>query len=365
MRGAEAQINLSALTHNLKQIRSSIGTRKILAMIKSDGYGHGSIRVAQSLPEADGFGVAAIDEAIMLRHAGIFQPIVVMSQFKHSKELRYVNEFNLSLVIHNEFQLKILEQFNSLASVKQPISIWLKIDSGMHRLGFPPLQVENVWKRLQALPYIKKPIILMTHLANADLNDDSYTSYQVENFQKAITDLPGEISISNSAAILSYPNILQHWVRPGLMIYGVSPFSNSFGVDLNLHPVMTLRSSLIAIKKVESLAKIGYGGRFECPEPMPIGIIGIGYGDGYPVSAQNGTPVLVNGVVCPIIGRVSMDMLTVDLRPCPEAQIGDPAVLWGEGLPIEKIAQSANTISYELLCHMGERVRFTELNSGT
>lgn len=365
MRGALAEIDLSALTHNLSTIRSLVGHRKILAMIKSDGYGHGAVRVAQMLQEADGFGVAALDEAIMLRHAGIFQPIVVMSQFTQSQELKYINEFHLSVVIHHPYQIKLLEEFNLKTRVKHPISIWLKIDSGMCRLGFQPEEVKTAWQSLQNLSCIKKPFGLMTHFASADLKDDAFTLRQNDQFQQAIANLPGERSICNSAGILHYRQFAEDWVRPGLILYGVSPFADCVGTDLNLRPAMTLRSRLIAIKKVQTEDRVGYGGRYCCPETMPIGMVGIGYGDGYPVSAQNGTPVLINGVICPIIGRVSMDMLTVDLRPCSDAKIGDPVILWGQGLPIEYISRAANTISYELLCHMGERVRFLEINSLT
>lgn len=357
MRGAEADINLDALVHNLKKVRTFVGNRKILAVIKSDGYGHGAVRVARTLIEADGFGVASLNEAVNLRLAGVTQPILIMSQFAHSKDLKVIADFNLSIVVHHENQLRWLEQ-NPCTNA---IQVWLKIDSGMHRLGFRVGEIHSVWQRLKAISWIDQPVCLMTHLACADECNDQITLKQVETFTNSVADLPGERSISNSAGILHYPQIQQDWVRPGLILYGVSPFANQVGFDFGLKPAMTLRSCLISVKQAKAGDLLGYGGCFVCPENMPIGVAEIGYGDGYPRSAESGTPVLVNGALCAVAGRVSMDLLTIDLRSNPQAKVGDPVTLWGEGLPIEQVSKFASTIPWELLCHMGERVRFREI----
>lgn len=359
MRSAQADIDLAALKHNLQQVRLLTPGAKVLAMIKSDGYGHGAVRVARALNTADGFGVASVGEAVLLRQAGIPQTIMVMSHFSRQKDLTAINEFNLGIVLHHPHQLTLLAQQNW----RQPLTLWIKIDTGMHRLGFLPDEVLALWQHLQTLSWVKHPIGIMTHLACADEDDQSLTDKQVKIFADTVAPFPGECSVANSAAILRYPKIQQHWVRPGIMLYGVSPFGSGTGTDFSLQAVMTLRSHLIAVKWLQSGDAVGYGATWTCPEPMPVGVVAIGYGDGYPRHAVSGTPVLVNGVKCPLIGRVSMDLISVDLRPCPDAKIEDPIVLWGQGLPIEIVARSAGTIDYELLCHMNsERVRFIEVH---
>jgi alanine racemase len=352
--GSIARVNLNALVHNLAQVRKLAPKSKIMAMIKSNGYGHGLIEVAKAL-EADAFGVACLKEALALRKANIKQRIVVMRGFTNKDELSLISKNNLEAVIHCQEQLKILTQ----TKLANSISAWLKIDTGMHRLGFAKEKATKIYRELAKNPDIQRLIYIMTHLAEADVLNKSITKKQLFCFAKASQNMEGvEMSVANSAGIICWPDAQADWVRPGVMLYGVSPFADKIGADLGLQPVMTLQSKLIAVKKLKKGDKIGYGGTWRCHEDMPVGVVAIGYGDGYPWHAKNGTPVLVNGKLCKLVGRVSMDMLTVDLRNNPRAKINDPVILWGEGLPIEKIAKSANTIAYELLCQITQRVKF-------
>lgn len=355
-RGAIASINLNALKHNLTRLQNLIDGRAIIAMVKSNAYGHGLLRVAKTLNTVDAFGVACVDEALSLREEGITQPIFVMAGFYDVSELSYFSEHDLTAVIHHPEQLSMLEKQTLL----QPLNIWLKIDTGMHRLGFSGEQLQSVYQRLQTYPAIKKPIGLMTHLADADNFEREFTTMQIEYFNRLTQTLTGPKSIVNSAGILSHPEALADWVRPGIMLYGVSPLSNRIGKEEGLQPVMTLSAKLIAIKHLKKGDKIGYGCTWSCLEDMPVGIVGIGYGDGYPRHAKSGTPTLLHGKECPLVGRVSMDMIAIDLRQCPAAKIGDRVVLWGDDLPIEKIAEYADTIPYELLCNVTQRVEFIE-----
>lgn len=355
-RGTQAYIDLLALKYNFHRVRQIVGHQKILVMVKANGYGHGLLRVVNALKEeADAFGVACIEEALSLREAGITNTVVLMSGFLDQFELRALIENQIDAVVHQNLQIDILEKH-----LTQPVSVWLKVDTGMHRLGFMPSEVKAVHQRLMALSNVKKPIPIMTHLADADNINREFTYLQLRHFADITQNLVSPKSIANSAAILAYPESYADWVRPGIMLYGVSPFSNRTGLQEELKPVMTLISKLIAIKHLKKGDYVGYGCTWRCPEDMPTGVIAIGYGDGYPRHAQNGTPVLLNGKICPLVGRVSMDMITVDLRPQPNAQIGDKVTLWGNGLPIEKVAACANTIGYELLCDVTKRVKFVD-----
>lgn len=356
-RGAIACINLSALKHNYSRLQRLADGRSILAMIKSNGYGHGLLRVANALNSADAFGVASIDEAIALRKGSIQKTIVVMAGFYDENELPQFVEYNLVAVLHRPDQIAALER-NHLA---KPLTVWMKIDTGMHRLGFPLDQVHSMFERIHQCDSIKKPIGLMTHLADADNQNRQFTEKQIACFKEITANLSGLKSIVNSAGLLSYNHeALADWVRPGIMLYGVSPIPNHTGEEEGLKPVMTLTAKLMAVKHCRNGDVIGYGCAWRCPEDMPIGIVGIGYGDGYPRHAKNGTPTLVNGEVCQLVGRVSMDMIAIDLRAQPNAAVGDCVILWGNGLPVEKIAMCADTIGYELLCNVTQRVKFVE-----
>jgi alanine racemase len=244
-----------------------------------------------------------------------------------------------------------------------PIRVWVKVDTGMHRLGVPPWDVQPVMERLARARTVARLVGLMTHLANADDPSDPLTQRQCEGLRTLAVGGDRPLSIGNSAGILTCPASRTHWVRPGIMLYGASPVTGCPANELDLKPVMTLTSRLIAVKRLRRGDAVGYGGTWVCPEDMPVGVVGIGYGDGYPRHAPSGTPVLLRGHRVPLVGRVSMDMISVDLRGLPEAQVGDPATLWGEGLPVDEIAQRAGTIAYELLCRITGRVRLDHVGN--
>ena len=361
-RAAQATINTSALTHNLQRVRDAAPRSRVLAVIKANGYGHGIECVAKALAEADALGVASLEEALQLRDAGIKSTIVLLEGMFEAAELGRIQLHQLQVVIHAQYQIDML---NALAE-KNPtgikLTVWLKIDTGMHRLGFDPSQAGQVLQQLQANRLVSD-IIAMTHLANADDLSDDTTPRQLLTFENTIGDTRLPQSIANSAGILGWPQSQADIVRPGIMLYGVNPFIDGAAADYQLQPVMTLRSRLIAVNRFNKGDKVGYGGSWQCPEEMRVGVVAIGYGDGYPRHAPNGTPVLLNGQRVPLVGRVSMDMLTVDLRSQPNAQVGDEVVLWGDGLPVEQIASQAGTIAYELLCGVTQRVRFVEVSN--
>lgn len=361
-RAAEAFISTSALRHNLERINQTAPQSKITAIIKANGYGHGIVRVAQALEQrVAAFGVASIEEALTLRESGIAQNIILLAGFFEPGELQIISNYKFSMAIHSQSQIDILER----VTVSMPIPVWLKIDTGMHRLGVPAAMAENLWRRLMACSAVAKPIGFMTHLASADDLSSQQTQEQLECFKNAVGHLPGERSIANSAGLLAWTQTRSHCIRPGLALYGVSPFAETTATHYGLQPVMTLRSRLMAINLYKQNDSIGYNATWTCPEDMPVGVVAIGYGDGYPRHAKIGTPVLIRGVRVPLVGRVSMDTICVDLRPCPSAEVGDSVTLWGQGLPVEEIAHSANTIPYELLCKVTPRVKFVEENSST
>lgn len=344
-------IDLGALQKNLGRVRKLASGRKVIAMIKANAYGHGIVRIAHALNGADALGVASLDEGIMLRDAGIMQPIILMEGLFNAEELPIAAHYNFTLVVHHEAHVEILES----AKVDKPFTVWLKLNTGMHRLGFDPVHTDEIYHRLQAVKSVKQPIGLMTHFAEADAINSEATPIQIDRFQQATAHFPGPRSLANSAGIIAWPAAHGDWVRPGLMMYGASPFADKSGLDHGLLPVMTLWSRIIAITPVKKGGRVGYGGTWEAPEDMRVGVVGVGYGDGYPQFAKNGTPILVAGHECELVGRVSMDMLTVDLRQQPNAKIGDEVVLWGEGLPVERVARHSNSSAYEILTRMTPR----------
>ncbi len=355
-----AVIDLKALSANLDFARKLAPNKKVMAIVKADAYGHGLARVAHALQSADAYGVACLEEASQLRKEGIDKAIVLLEGPFTADELPEIARLELEIVIHEPAQIDMLER----ARLKTPLRVWLKIDTGMHRLGFSPEAVAVAWGRITHCPNVAGSVRLMTHLADAHARDDSTTEAQLACFQKAVKDLPGERCIANSAGLMAWPHAHADWVRPGLMLYGVSPFSNGSGPEAGLAPVMTLSSKLIAVKKLQAGDAVGYGGAWHCPSDMPVGIVAAGYGDGYPRHAKVGTSVLVNEVAAPLIGQVSMDMLTVDLGKVPTAKVGDAVVLWGKGLPVEIVARQADTIPYELLCGVNKRIRFIDDGTG-
>lgn len=348
-----AWIHLEALRHNLAVAQQHAPASQVMAVVKANAYGHGAILAARTLDRAHGFAVARVDEAMALRQAGVRKPVLVMGGAYNREGILNAAERGLTLAIHHFWQIDLL-RFQRL---KRPIDWILKVDSGMHRLGFAPTDVERALHELASIGMGAERPRLMTHLANADDRNDSATEAQLDTFAALVTQFGAECSVANSAGILGWPRLQGEWVRPGIMLYGVSPFIDSLGAELDLRPVMTLEARLISVKQYPKGARIGYGGTWECPEAMPVGVVGIGYGDGYPRHARPGTPVLIGGTRVPLVGRVSMDMITVDLRTLPDAKVGDKVVLWGRGLPAEIVAEASGTIAYQLFTGVTGRVR--------
>jgi alanine racemase len=322
-----------------------------MAVVKADGYGHGLEKVAAALTEADALAVARLAEALILRQTGYQGTVVVLGGVTDAEELQLAAAYDLTLVVHEIAQLHLLQQ----VALSAPIPVWLKVDTGMHRLGFPAKAVVEVLAHLRCCRAVAAVVGLMTHLANADQVADPLTACQLQTFCE-IPTVGLARSMANSAAILACPQAHFEWIRPGLMLYGVSPFANRLAATVDLKPAMTLATRLIAVHHLYPGDRIGYGATWTCPERMVIGVAALGYGDGYPWHAASGTPVLVNGKPVSLVGRVSMDMLTVDLRSQPEAKVGDPVVAWGAGLSVERVAAHATTIPYELLSQVAARV---------
>ncbi|WP_363797160.1 alanine racemase [Lysobacter firmicutimachus] len=356
-----ANIHTDALRHNLAQARALAPHSRVMAVVKADGYGHGLERVARALEGADAFGVAALSDADRLRAAGLSQPIVLLSGFDEADDLPQLRRLGVESVIHHPSQIEMLEQ----AAPGEPIRCWLKVDSGMHRLGFAPDQVREAYARLRASAAVADGIVLMNHFASSDELDPAQAGYgqtraQLRAFAAATEGLDGPRSLANSAAVLGWPDAHAQWIRPGGLLYGISVVEGRSGADFGLRPAMTLSTRLIAVNRVRKGEKIGYAATWECPQDMWVGVAAIGYGDGYPRAAPSGTPVRVAGHDTQVIGRVSMDLMTIDLRGVPGAKVGDPVELWGPELPVERIARASGTIGYELTCSITRRVRFVE-----
>jgi alanine racemase len=352
-----AQINLAALSHNLQQVQQLAPASKILAVLKANAYGHCLVKVAQTLTAADAFAVARIDEALALRTGGIVKPIVLLEGFYEAAELPVLLANNLQTVIHNEVQLQALEQ----STLDGQLKVWLKIDTGMHRLGITPAQFSEFYRRLWQCAAVQPGIRLMSHFCCADEPGSAKTLQQLALFNQLCADKAEERSLANSAAIVCLPQSHADWVRPGLMLHGISPLPSHQGHQHQLQPVMRLSSRLIAMREVLQGDTVGYGGNWQAATSTWIGVIAIGYGDGYPRHAANGTPVWLAGREVSLVGRVSMDMITVDLGENPTEEIGAEAVLWGPELAIERVALCADTIPYELLCNITPRVDYQYL----
>ena len=355
-RAAHAIIDTAAAGRNLQRIKSVVPDAKVMAVIKANAYGHGMLRMALGLAEADAFAVARTDEGLALRQCGLTQRISVLQGFVSEDELRIHAVSSLEPVIHSEWQVAILEKVR----LSSPIRVWLKIDTGMNRLGILPREFEALLARLNQCESVAQPILLMSHLANADAREDGFTDHQWTLFADVTKNVATERSIANSAGLLAWENTRVDWVRPGISLYGVSPFPDRTGLDEDLEPVMTFRTRLISIKWAEAGTRVGYGGDWVCERPTLLGVAAVGYGDGYPRLAASGAPVLVRNQRALLAGRVSMDMITLDLTGCPDSRVGDPVTLWGHGLPVEEIARCAGTIPYDLLCGITQRVRIIE-----
>ncbi|AGB11047.1 alanine racemase [Vibrio parahaemolyticus] len=352
MKAAKACIDLSALQHNLQRVKAQAPESKVMAVVKANGYGHGLRHVAKHSNHADAFGVARIEEALQLRACGVVKPILLLEGFYSPGDLPVLVTNNIQTVVHCEEQLIALEQ----ADLETPVVVWLKIDSGMHRLGVRPEQYDEFISRLKTCPNVAKPLRYMSHFGCADELDSSITPQQIELFMSLTSGCQGERSLAASAGLLAWPQSQLEWVRPGIIMYGVSPFSDKTAQDLGYQPVMTLKSHLIAVREVKKGESVGYGGIWTSERDTKVGVIAVGYGDGYPRSAPNGTPVWVNGRTVPIAGRVSMDMLTVDLGPDATDKVSDEAILWGKELPVEEVANHIGTIAYELVTKLTPRV---------
>lgn len=357
MRPARALIDLQALCHNYQLAKHLSGARA-LAVVKADAYGHGAVQVARALAaQADGFAVATLDEALELRAAGIAAPILLLEGFFEAQELVEIQQNRLWCVLHAPWQIDALER----SPLTEPLVVWLEIDSGMHRLGIEPDQLKVVYQRLRACSKVAD-IILMSHFAQADALDSSRTNQQLALFNQARIPINTPVSLNNSPAILGWPNTPNDWVRAGIMLYGASPFADPQAQALALQPVMTLESRVIAVRTLPIGEPIGYGGHFVCQRPTRVGVVALGYADGYPRHAPNGTPVAVDGHPATLIGRVSMDMLTVDLTDLPRTGLGSRVELWGTQVSASSVADHAQTIAYQLFCNL-KRAKRVYLNS--
>ncbi len=362
-RPARVTLDLAALLHNLTQVRRHAPGARVVAVVKANAYGHGAVVCGQTLAAAgvDALGVACLDEALELRQAGISSPILLLEGVFSYSEMQAVIQHQLDVVVHSDEQIAFLQQALATAAASgwHP-RVWLKVETGMHRLGFLPEQVAPVLQRLRALPGgAFWPVVMMSHLANAGNRDDDYTRTQAQAFDAVCAPLPPGMdrSLANSAAVLLWPDTHHQWVRPGIMLYGISPVPEYSAAHFDLRPVMTVTSEIIEIKHCRKGDTVGYNRTWTCPEDMMVGVVAFGYGDGYPRHTRELTPVWINGALVPLIGVISMDMLTVDLRTQPGARIGDAVELWGTHLPVETIAGCAGTIPYELVCRITRRVQ--------
>lgn len=351
-----AIIDITAMQHNLEIAKIQVPAARTWAVLKANAYGHGLERGLRGCAQADGLALIEIDAAVRLRELGWTKPILLLEGFFDVSDLAVVDAYRLEFAVHCNEQIAMIEQ----GRFDAPLQVHLKMNSGMNRLGFKPDAFRAAYDRLRALPAVGK-ITLMTHLANAD--DAKNTTFplmdQVQRFRAATAGLDAEINLSNSAADLLHPEIKTDWVRPGIMLYGGTPGGKS-AAEFGLLPAMTLQSAIIGMQDIVVGDAIGYGSRFCAEGPMKIGVVACGYADGYPRHAPNGTPIIVDGVKTRIVGRVSMDMITVDLTDVPGAHIGSSVTLWGQGLPIDEVAQAAGTIGYELMCALAARVRIVE-----
>lgn len=347
MRPARALIDLQALRHNYRFARQLTGARA-LAVVKADAYGHGAVRCALALEaEADGFAVACIEEALELREMGIKAPVLLLEGFFEASELELIARHDLWCVVHSLWQLEAIEK----ASLARPIQVWLKMDTGMHRVGLHPRDYQAAYQRLQASGKVSK-IVLMSHFARADELDSEASNEQVAVFEAARQGLNAEVSLRNSPAVLGWPQIPSDWVRPGIMLYGATPFESAQAEADRLQPVMTLESKVISVRELPAGEPVGYGARFVSPRPTRVGVVAMGYADGYPRHAPTGTPVLVAGKRSQLIGRVSMDMLCIDLTDVPEAGLGSTVELWGKNILASDIATQAGSIPYQIFCNL-------------
>jgi len=352
-RGTRALIDLAALRHNLAQVRRLAPTSQVLGVVKADAYGHGLVAVARSLAQgSDALGVATFEEALVLRAADISRPILLMEGVLSIEQLLTASELDLQIVVHQPWQLSMLLE----AYLPRPLTVWLKVDTGMHRLGMDLNACALFWQQLKHSSNVRD-LLLMSHMACADEPGHPLNQRQAEQFQRLLQSLPAPVaSLANSATILDFPELHCQWVRPGLMLYGATPFADRSSATLGLQPVMHLQSRIIARSTVAAGEPVGYGATWTAPRQTQVAVVAIGYGDGYPRHLSGPAQVLIKGQRCPVVGRVSMDMITVDVSALPDAGPNTEVTLWGPGLPVEEVAGWASTVNYELLCQVTGRV---------
>ena len=354
MRPIKALISSAALRHNLGVVRRCAPRSRVFAVVKADAYGHGLVRVARTLESADGIALLEMDAAGRLRDSGYTRRLALLEGLFDATELEIAARHDLTIAVHNAEQLRMLDH----APAHARLDVMLKINTGMNRLGFEPREAVAARDTLATHRSVRK-LTLMTHFATAD--DARGVAWQMEAFDTVTAGQAFERSVANSAAILRYPDTHADWVRPGIMLYGGTPFADTPAAELGLKPAMTLASEIISVQLVPPGGRIGYAGTFEATQPLRVGAVACGYADGYPRHAPTGTPVIVDGIRTRTLGRVSMDMLTVDLTGIPDARVGTPVVLWGEGLSADEVAQAAGTVSYELMCALAARVPVVEI----
>ena len=352
-RNTIARIDPDAVAANLARIRTWAPDSRVMAVVKADAYGHRLDLCLPALADADMLAVATIDEARAVRRLGNRQSLLLMEGVIDPSDLGVAETLGLELTLHHPAQVDMLEAFGHAPTPR----LWLKLDTGMHRLGVEAQRAAELHRRLLALPGAEQ-VNLMTHFATAEASDGRMVATQIDRFDRAVAGLAGEHCLANSGAIICHPEARRDWVRAGIVLYGISPLPGRTGPELGLKPVMTLEAELIAINQVPAGEAIGYGARFVAEHDLRVGVVGIGYGDGYPRSTADGTPVRVGERLARLVGRVSMDMITIDLSDCPDARLGDRVVVWGAGLPIEQVAERADTIPYELVCRITRRVRY-------
>lgn len=352
MRSVTVVINRDALRHNLQQVRSQAPHSRLIAIIKANAYGHGMLETARTLQDADCFGVARICEALRLRYSGIIKPILLLAGFDAAEDLPLLVAHNIETTVHSSEQLKALEQVN----LEHPLQVWMKLDIGMHRLGVRIEQAEEFYCSLSKCRNVVQPVNIMSHLSCAEEPESAITIKEIDCFTRFTNSKPGQHSISASSGTLLWPSAHNQCIRPGIILYGVSPIHNTNGSQLLLQPAMTFKSSLIAVREHRAGETVGYGGTWISHRDTRLGVVAIGYGDGYPHNAPSGTPIWLNGRTVPIVGRVSMDMTSVDLGPGSTDKVGDEVVLWGQKLPVECIATYTGSSAYELVTRPTQRV---------
>jgi alanine racemase len=359
-----ATIHLDAMAHNLARARACVPGARTWAVVKANAYGHGLERGMRGFAAADGLALIETENAVRLRELGWTRPVMLLEGVFSADDVPLLARHGIVAAVHCEEQLRMLE----LAQLAAPIDVFLKMNTGMNRLGFQPAAFRAAWERLRALPLVRQ-IGLMTHFANADqpAHPRLAVREQIARFNAGAAGLPGARSLSNSGGVLLQEalgdELANDWIRPGIMLYGGAP-GHTGAAEHGLLPAMTLASELIGVQELQPGDMVGYGSRFEACHPMRVGVVACGYADGYPRHAPLGTPVLVDGVRTQLVGRVSMDMLAVDLTPAPHARVGSSVTLWGRGLPIDEVAQASGTIGYELMCAVAPRVRVIEAAHG-